>query len=94
MKIPVTLIGSFDSADGNFDGTDDNLINLNNEIGTATVFYTAHEDCSTYSICLTDKRVNSEYEKEAEEGREFDIDSQIWERITDWVDELDKQYFK
>ena len=94
MKIPVRLLGSFDSADGNFDGDEDNLIDLNNEIGTAKVNYAVHDDdCSTYSIALTDSRVNSEYEKAAEEGREFEVDHATWERIEDWVQELDNKYF-
>ena len=94
MKIPVRLIGSFDNADGNFDGDDDNLIDLNNEIGTATVNYATHDDpCSTYSIALTDDRIQRGYETEAEEGREFEVDAQTWERITDWVHKLDNEYF-
>ena len=84
MKIPVRLIGSFDNADGNFDGDEDNLIDLNNQTGTATVFYAVRDDdSSTYSIGLTDDRIHSGYETEAEEGREFEVDAQMWERITD-----------
>ena len=93
-KIPVTLIGKFEKCNGHFDGNAANQINLNGEVGTATVFYAVHDDdCSTYSIGLTDKRVHREYVTEAEEGREFEVDDKTWKTIKVWVEQLDKKYF-